>query len=148
MYKLPILLEAAWSRRLPTKRSTAGLCGIWGKATALALVVAGFLGWYDAVRNNGRLFVCDAAALFGQSDAVSFCRADVAPPDDSNQLALLEYLKVRVDQLSPERLEQLRQLEAYFEDRAFAELREAAGLERAAVGKTDAENYDNPPLKL
>ena len=116
----------------------------WAKATVVALLaLSGFLGWYDAVRNNGRLFICDVASFAGESDALSICR-----PDETDQLALLEFLKAREDRLSPERLKKLRQLEAYFEDRAFAELREAAGLERAAVGKTDAENYDNPPLKL
>ena len=111
----------------------------WGKATAVALVVAGFLSWYDAVRNNGRLFVCDAAALVGQGDAIPFCRADVPPPDETDQLALLEYLKEREDQLSPEHLEQLRRLEAYFIERAFEVLMEAADLEEARADAQAAQ---------
>ncbi len=103
----------------------------WGKAMAVALALTAFLGWYDVARNKGRLFLCDVTALVGQTDAISLCRAEDGPPDESDQLALLEYLKTREDQLSPERLEQLRRLEAYFEDRAFQVLMKAAGLEEA-----------------
>ncbi len=103
----------------------------WGKLTAVALALTAFLGWYDVARNKGRLFLCDVTALVGQTDAISLCRAEDGPPDESDQLALLEYLKTREDQLSPERLEQLRRLEAYFEDRAFQVLMKAAGLEEA-----------------
>ena len=125
------------------KRQHSGIARHWGKATALALVVAGFLGWYDAVRNNGRLFVCDAAALLGQSEAVLFCRDEVARPDDSNQLELLEYLRARENQLSPQRHAELRRLEAYLEDRAFEVLRRAAGFEGADAdvrAETDARD--------
>ena len=103
----------------------------WGKATVLTLAVAGFLGWYEPVRNQGRLFLCDVATLVGQSEAIPICRAEA--PDESDQLALLEWLKAREDQLSPERLELLRRLEAHYVEQAFAVLKEATGLAEAPV---------------
>lgn len=39
-----------------------------------AVVLVGFLGWYDAMRNQGRLFICDLAALAGQAGALALCR--------------------------------------------------------------------------
>ena len=118
-------------------KKRGGLARHWVKLTAVAVALSGFLGWYDAVRNQGRLFLCDMAALVGQGDALPLCRAEDVPPDTGDQLALLEYLKAREDQLSPGRLAQLRRLEAHFEERAFAVLMEAAGLEEAP-GKEQA----------
>ena len=105
----------------------------WGKTIAVALGLTAFLSWYVAMRNKGRLFLCDVAALVGLRDAIPFCRDADAPPDETDQLALLEYLKARKDQLSPERLEQLSRLEAHFEERAFAVLMKAAGIAEAPV---------------
>ena len=59
------------------------------------------------------------------------CRVAEAPPDEADLLALLEYLKTRKDQLSPEDLEQLRRLEAFFIEHAFEVLKKAADLEEA-----------------
>ena len=105
----------------------------WGKATAVALALSAFLGWYEPVRNQGRLFLCDVVALVDQSEAMPICREAEAPPDETDLLALLEYLKAREDQLSPERLEQLRRLEVSFEDRAFEKLMAAAKLAETPV---------------
>ncbi len=105
----------------------------WGKATAVALALSAFLGWYEPIRNQGRLLLCDVAGLVGQKEAIPICSEERSPPDETDLLALLEYLKAREDQPSPERLEQLRRLEVYFEERAFAVLMEAAKLEEAPV---------------
>ena len=117
-----------------TKRKTPGwIAHHRAKAMVIALALSSFLVWYDAVRKNGRLFICDAASLVGESEAIPMCREPDSPPSDTDQLALLEYLKAREDGLSPERLAQLRQLEDKFEDRAFAVLMKAAGLEGIPV---------------
>ncbi len=88
-----------------------------------------------------RSFFCWVMALVGLGDIFPMCRD--APPDDSNQLALLEYLKQRDDQLSPDRREQLRRLETHFEDRAFDALTAAAGLERTPTdAKTEADTRE------
>ncbi len=82
------------------KRVRSRIARHWGTATLLALALTGFLGWYDAVRNQGLLFVCDVMALVGQNEAIAICR-EGGPPDESDQLALLEYLKAREDRLIP-----------------------------------------------
>ncbi len=115
------------------KKKRSWIARHWGALTAVALALSAFLGWYDPVRNQGRLFLCDVAGLVGQKEAMPICREEEAPPDETDQLAILQYLKAREDQLSPERLEQLRRLEVYFEERAFAVLMEAAKLEEAPV---------------
>ncbi len=115
------------------KKKRSWIIRHWRKVAALAVALSAFLGWYDTVRNQGRLFVCDVAGLVGQKEAIPICPEKDAAPDESDQLALLEYLKAREDQLSPERREQLRRLEAYFVNRAFAVLTKATGLAEAPV---------------
>ena len=79
----------------------------WGKATALALASSAFVGWYDAVRSGGPIFLCDAAALVGQTDSLPFCAEVEAPPHDGSLLAQLDFLEGLKDQLSAEQREQL-----------------------------------------
>ena len=118
---------------VPAEKKKSWIGRHWGKTTAVALAFAGFLGWYEGVRNQGQLFLCDVTALFGQGDAIPMCLTATVPPDESDQLALLEYLKEREDLLSPEQLTQLRRLEAYYVNRALTVLSEAVGLEEAPV---------------
>ena len=103
----------------------------WGKATAVALAVSAFLAWYEPVRNQGRMFLCDAAALVGQKQAMPICREKA--PDVSDQLALLEKLEARKDQLSPKQLEKLSQLQDHLIQRAIEKLMQEAGLAEAPV---------------
>jgi tetratricopeptide (TPR) repeat protein len=105
----------------------------WGKATAVALALSAFLGWYETLHDQGRPLVCDLAGLVGQEEAIAICGEEEPTPDEANLLAQLEYLKAREAQLSPKRLEQLRRLETHFEERAFAMLMKAAALEEAPV---------------
>ncbi|MDP7099273.1 MAG: hypothetical protein QF511_12340 [Rhodospirillales bacterium] len=112
----------------------------WGKLTAAALALSGFLGWYDATRNQGRLFLCDVTALVGQSAAIPFCKE--APPDDRDILARLEYLRniEREGRLSLEDRELLRRLETKFTDHVFKELTKLIGLEEAPIdAKAEAD---------
>ena len=104
-----------------------------GKLIAFALLISAFLGWYDGVRNNGRLFLCDIASFFDKTGRFAVCREEEALPDQSDLLERLEYLKAREGQLSPERIELLHRLEKHFEDRAVAVLTRATGLEEAPL---------------
>jgi len=101
--------------------------------TVVVLTLSDFLGWYDAVSSQGRLFLCDVAGLVGQKEAIPICRKKDELPEKRDQLALSEYLKENKDQLRPKQLAQLRQLEHFFIGRAFAELNAAAGLTGAAA---------------
>jgi tetratricopeptide (TPR) repeat protein len=117
----------------------------WTVAAAVAVAFIGFLGWYDTVRNRGGLFVCDVAALAGQSAVISFCRE--APPKDGDQLALPEDLEGRQDQLSPERRAPHRQLEDNLKDRAIKALTRAAGLKATPVIDALAEADARKPAR-
>jgi len=115
------------------KKKRSWIVRHWGKVITVALALSASLSWYDAVRNQGRLFFCDMAGLVGQKDAMPICRNEEIPPDEADLLASLEYLKTREDQLSPKRREQLSRLETHFEERAFAVLMKAANLAEAPV---------------
>ncbi|MBT4690738.1 MAG: tetratricopeptide repeat protein [Rhodospirillaceae bacterium] len=128
------------ANKITGQKNQSRIARHWGKATVVATLLVAFLGWYDVVRNKGDLFLCDVAALAGQKEAVNFCRKAEAPPDETNLLALLEYLKGREDQLSPERLAQLRELESHFEQRAFTVLMKSAGLKET---QADAQTKRN-----
>jgi len=115
----------------------------WGKVIAISLAFAAFLGWYDSVRNKGRLFLCDIASFVGQQEAMSICSKKASPVDDASRMALLEFLKAREGQLAPDRLKQLRKLEAYFENVAFKVLMESAGLNNISVdAQTQADTQE------
>lgn len=62
----------------------------WGYVVLVAGAAAGFLGWYDTVRNNGKLFVCDMIGLIGQSELVSGCVAqpEIPPLENPRQIPL------------------------------------------------------------
>jgi hypothetical protein len=44
-----------------------------GKIFIFALALSAFLNWYDTVRNQGILFLCDVAELFGKKGTISIC---------------------------------------------------------------------------
>ncbi len=118
----------ATASREPLDKKKSWIRRHWTKVVPVALALSAVLGWYDAVRNNGRLFICDVAGIVGQQDALSICQDKVAPLNDSEQLALLVYLREREEDLNSDQRRQLRELEAYFIDRAFAVLTAAAGI--------------------
>ena len=115
----------------------------WGKVTVVALALAAFLGWYDSVRNQGWLFICDLASVAGQSGELAVCSEDETPPDHQDLVAVLEWLKQRENQLDPEQRAQLKQLESKLEDRAFDVLAKALSAEDTPVdAQAEADTRD------
>ncbi len=115
----------------PIKKKKRPLTVRWGRLTAGALALTAFLGWYNDVQVNGRNFLCDAMKIIDLGDAFEMCLA--APANEKEQLALLEYLKERKDQLSPEHLEKLPLLEEFLVNRVFERLEAASGLNDALI---------------
>jgi tetratricopeptide (TPR) repeat protein len=121
----------------PTETKKRGrIARHWGKATAVAVALTAFLGWYVGIRDQGHLFLCDVAGLVGQKEVLPICRDEEAAPDETDPVALIEYLEAREDQLNPEQLEKLRRVKSRFADRTIEKLMEAVGLVGAPV---DAE---------
>ena len=115
----------------PIKKKKRPLIMLWGRLMAVVQDLATFLGWQKSGQINRRIFFCDVMKIIGLGDAFKICRD--AQPDEKEQLALLEYLKERKDQLSPEHLEKLPLLEEFLVNRVFKCLEAASGLNDAPI---------------
>ena len=113
----------------------------FGKFVVLSSLFIAFLGGYDTLRNKGNLFVCDLAGIVGLKDKFQICKKTPVAPTEADLFAHLNYLRDRKEDLTPEQLRQLQQLESHFVDRAFTVLKSAinkTGKDADAQAEADA----------
>lgn len=52
-------------------QTTGLIASNWRRTIALVVALSAFLGIYDALRNKGRLLLCDLAGVVGQQKVIS-----------------------------------------------------------------------------
>jgi hypothetical protein len=72
------------ARAAKSTKKKGWLARRWGYLVLVAGTVVGFLGGYDTLRNDGKLFVCDVAGLIGQGAVVPGCVEQPAIPPLEN----------------------------------------------------------------
>ncbi len=56
-----------------SKKSSPWWSRAWVWVISIAVALAAFLGWYGDVRNQGKVFICDVAAVVQLADLLPFC---------------------------------------------------------------------------
>lgn len=94
------------------------------RVIAAALALSALLAWYEPVREQGQVFLCDVAELIDQDDRFYSCLQL-----SEDVWATIERLQGQEESLSPEQSELLDKLRAQALDRAFKALSYKIGYE-------------------
>ena len=105
----------------------------WKIMGVIAAALVAFLGGYEVFRNKGKLITCDMLSLVGQKELLSICAEDPALMDNTDKLALLNYLEANKTDLNKAEQEEFQRLKQSFLGEALETLSNEADRKKIPV---------------